>query len=198
MIGDYPHKKNVKIAILVYVLFLGTLYFMTSCTSTKIKRQKLKKQTETETVVQANATQETNKNQNKQTSLFDRSLITENDFSIKLTPIDPLLPMQWATNPQTGVQEWQNAIPEYQASTKETNTNTTQETEETTQTTAKATTEETAKASAKETTEETNKEKEKFSLPWYSWFFMGFFLFGTILWIIIYISIKKQIKQFIS
>lgn len=136
---------------------------------------------------ESEVTSETNsqENQNKKSTLFDRSQITEEDYSLKLIPIDPSKDMGHSTNPDTGEQNYRNAIPVYEKKTKNTNKDVTEATQE-----AKtiATTEE-----SKATTNETTDDKIKFSVPWYAFAILGFFGFATIIVLFFLWKLSKTI-----
>lgn len=180
MLGETTHKTNKKLALLLYVAFFAVLYFATSCTATK-----LNKSTRKSDVTSATNSQE---NQNKKSTLFDRSTITQEDYSLKYIPIDPTQYMGVTTNPNTGEQQYRNAIPVYETSTKKTNKDVTTEENE-----AKTTATE---GISKATTNETNKEKIKFSIPWYAFLILGFFGFATIIGLTLIHKVSKNIAAF--
>lgn len=182
MMGEYSHKKNVRIAVIMWVAFMAVLYLMTSCTAAKINRKTSKNESASET--------KTNEAQNKQTNLFDRSFINEEDYSIKYIPVDPTKEMGHTTNPETGAQTWQNAIPVYEKKTKQTSNDITKATTE-------AKTTEIA-AETKATTTETTKDKIKFSVPWYAYFIVGFFCFLILICLVILWMIYNKLKTPLS
>lgn len=180
MLGETTHKTNKKLALLLYVAFFTVLYFATSCTATKLNRTTRKSD-----VTSATNSQE---KQNKKSTLFDRSTITQEDYSLRLIPIDPTMDIGASTNPATGEQNYRNAIPVYEKSTKKTNKDVTTEENE-----AKTTATE---AISKATTDETTKDKIKFSVPWYAFLILGFFGFATIIGLFFVYKLSKNISVF--
>lgn len=183
MFNHRSHKTNTVIAVVMYVAFFAVLYFMTSsCTATKINRSTSK----------SDVTADTNitENENKKTNLFDRSKITEEDYSLRLVPIDPSKAMGQTTNPNTGEKEWRNAIPIYEKKTKTTNKNLATNSEEANSTKI----DQTAKAAI----DETNKEKTKFSLPWIAFVVLGLFMFLSITGIFFIYKLFKTIAPLVA
>jgi hypothetical protein len=183
MLGPYSHKTNKRIIAAMLVAFcLGLSLLFTGCTATKLNRSTSKK------VVASD--KNTEENQNKKSTLFDRSQITEEDYSLKLIPIDPSKDMGHTTNPDTGEQNYRNAIPVYEKKTKNTNKDVTTATEE-----AKTNT---TSEKSKATTDETEKHKVKISLPWYAFAFLGFFAFATIIGLFFIYKLFKTISPLVG
>src|SRR5690606_26362323 len=112
------------------------------------------------------------------------------NYSLRLVPIDPTKEIGQTTNPDTGEQQWRNAIPVYEKKTKQTDTD---KTEETTEAKTIDTTEE-----SKATTNETNKDKIKFSVPWYAFLILGFFGFATIIGLFFMWKLSKTVAPLVS
>lgn len=176
MLGEYSHRTNKIIALILYVAFFATLYLFTSCTASKINRSTRKSDVTSDKNIE--------ENQNKKSTLFDRSTITEEDYSLRLIPIDPTKDMGQTTNPETGEKQWRNAIPVYEKKRKQTQNNKTKETTE-------AKTKKTAETS-KANTNETTKDKLKLSVPWYAFLILGFFGFATIIGLYFVYNLSKN------
>lgn len=165
---------------MIAALCIGLALFLSGCTAAKIDRHTRK------STITAEAA--TTQNQTKKNTLFDRSTITEQDYSLRLIPIDPSKEMGHSTNPTTGEQEYRNAIPVYERKSKQTKNDISHHTDEaktnatTTQTEA--------------TTDETNKSKIKFSVPWYAFLILGFFGFATIIGLFFIWKLTKSISAF--
>lgn len=160
------------------VLFVAAMMMQCSCTASKINKA-------TRTSEDTSAT-ETKEKENKKSTLFDRSQITQEDYSLKLIPIDPTKDIGHSTNPDTGEQQWRNAIPYYEKRTTNTNKDVTTETEE-------ARTKDTNQES-KATTDEKALDKIKFSVPWYAFLILGFFAFATIVVLFLIYKFSKTLS----
>jgi hypothetical protein len=182
MLENNCHSTNKKIIALMILLFFAALsmFVFSGCTATKLNRSTNKKKVALDS--------QTAQTENKKTSIFDRSTITEEDYSLKLIPIDPSKEMGHTTNPKTGEQNYRNAIPVYEKKTKKTNKDLTTDSEE-------AKTNET-NDQIKATTDESAKNKTKLSVPWYAFLFLGFFGFATIVGLFFVWKLTKSISVF--
>ncbi len=167
---------------MIVAFCIGLSLLFSGCTATDLKRSTSKKE--------VTADKSTAENQNIKSTLFDRSTITEEDYTLKLLPIDPSKEMGHTTNPDTGEQNYRNAIPVYEKKTKNTNKDVTEESEE-----AKTTTTE---EKSKATTDETDKHKVKISIPWYAFAFLGFFAFATIIGLFFIYKLFKTISPLVG
>jgi len=183
MIGEYSHKTNKKIIIaMLAVFFVALMLLQCSCTATKLNRSTSKSDIASEN--------QTTENQQTKTNIFDRSRITQEDYSLRLIPIDPSKAIGQTTNPDTGEKQWRNAIPVYEKKTKTTDKNVTKQKNE-------AKTKDTNEKS-EATTNETTKDKIKFSIPWYAFIIIGFFFFAAIIGLFFVYKLFKTISPLVS
>lgn len=182
MLNQDKHKINKRIITLMLFLFFASLvvFLFGGCTATKTDHHTSSGRVVAETQTDAAA--------KKETTLFDKSKITEENYSIRLVPIDPTKLIGQTTNPETGEKQWRNAFPVYEKTTKKTNVNKTKETTEA----QTATTNQKSEA----TTDETAKSKIKFSVPWYAFLIVGFFGFATIIGLFFIWKLTQSISGF--
>lgn len=165
---------------MLMIFAIAMLLFFSACTASKINRSNTKT-TETQT-------KQTNQDETTNSKSFDFSIHTQDDFRLTYLPIDPQKEMGVSTDPTTGETKWVNAIPVYEKSNKQTNIH---KTEESTQ--AKTTT---TNEVQEATTDETTKQKIKISVPWYAFAFLGFFVFATIISLVVINKLSKTLSAF--
>ena len=179
MKAESSHKTNKWIiaAMLGFFLFGISLLFL-GCNAAKINRSTRKTADTSE--------KKTNEEESRTRKSYDFSVHTQEDYRLSLIPMDPSKQMGVKTDPNTGEKTYTNAIPVYEASKKQTDTNITEETDQTKTT---DTTE-----NSKATTDETTKKKTKLSVPWYALAIIGFFAFATIVALFLIYLIAKRLK----
>lgn len=174
------HRTYKKIiTVMIAALFIAVILMHCSCTATNLEKTSSRTETKTERKIKDQ--------KDVKTTLFDRSKINEEDYSLHLVPIDPTKSMAHWTNLETGEHSYQNAIPYYEKKTKQTNKNITQEKKE-----AKTTI---VTDQNKAITDDQNKEKSKFSIPWYVFLILGFFGFATVVGLFLVYNLTKNLSR---
>jgi hypothetical protein len=183
MLGEFSHRTNkIIIAAMLVAFCLGLALLFSGCTAKKMFKTTRKNTDASDIQTQAA--------ENSKTNLFDRSRIKEEDYSLKLIPIDPTKEMGHTTDPQTGEQQYRNAIPVYERKTKHTDKDLSEQKIEakTNNTTTKT----------KSTNDETEKQLTKLSVPWYAFLILGFFGFATVIGLYFVHKLTKSISVFSS
>lgn len=174
------HRTNNKIlTVMVAALFIAIILMHCGCTATNLEKSSSRTETKMERQIKDQ--------KDVKTTLFDRSKINEEDYSLHLVPIDPTKRMAHWTNLETGEHSYQNAIPYYEKKTKQTNKNITQEKKE-----AKTTS---VTDQNKAITDDQNKEKSKFSIPWYVFLILGFFGFAIVVGLFLIYNLTKNLTR---